>query len=525
MKSQFWVYSVVLSFGVCLATSSYAEDAPTLGRLGDDVLNATETVQIDGHFRFRGELLHNLDLDHGLTPSQKPLFPVPLADPASQNLTHADMRLRTDIAIYSPLGDVAVKARLDFLDNVAFGSMPDGPPQTVTSQTAGAYVAVRQVWAEALTPFGLLSVGRTGSHWGLGMLTHGGDCLECDGGDSADRIAFITPVFGHIVAAAYDVGFSGPSVLRASRRSLDLDPSDDVRSWTVALMRYNTPWAVERRRDAGKTTLNYGAFVSSRSQENDVPAWYVPSSVVSGIDASQVIRRDLKAVGSDVWVRADFPYGRIELEAAYLWGNIGQGSLIPGVVFPETLTSSQWGAALETEFGKKDWFARFGLNAGVASGDGAPGFGATPGAYDPAPLPGDLDGPQANLPSDVAVNNFRFHPNYRVDRILFREIVGTVTDAFYVRPHVHFVFGQVGAGNFKFELAGIYSQALNEASTPGNAAPLGVEINPTLSWEGRAFSASLEHALLMPFSGLDNINTGLSATSAQLLRVNLWMAF
>ena len=38
-------------------------------------------------------------------------------------------------------------------------------------------------------------------------------------------------------------------------------------------------------------------------------------------------------------------------------------------------------------------------------------------------------------PRDRTVDNFRFHPDYRIDRILFREIIGTVTDAVYLRPH------------------------------------------------------------------------------------------
>jgi len=510
--------------GLFASGTLHAQTAPTLAGLGDDVLNATETVHVDGYFRFRGELLHNLDLDHGLTPSGKPLYPVPLSDPSGQNLTHADMRLRTDISIYSPLGDVAVKARLDLLDNMALGSTPEGPPQSTTTQSPGTYLNVKRVWAEALTPFGLLSVGRTGSHWGLGMLTNSGDCLSCDSGDAADRIAFVTPLVGHIFAVAYDIGFVGPNVPRSNGRTLDLDPSDDVRSFTFAVLNYDTPLAVDRRRSAGKATINYGGFVSYRTQENDVPAWYYPTGD-TGLAPSQVIHRDLSALGADVWGRAVFPFGRIEAEAALLTGRIGQSSLIPGVVFPEALTSTQWGAALQTDFGKADWFTSFGIDAGIASGDSAPGFGARPGPYDPAPQPGDLDGPQANLPHDTTVNNFRFHPDYRVDQILFREIIGTVTDAWYIRPHVDFVFGRVGQGMFRFELAGIYSQALNATSTPGLEAPLGIEINPTLKWEGRAFSAAIDHAVLLPFSGLDNVSAGLSAKPAQLLRLQLWMEF
>ena len=42
------------------------------------------------------------------------------------------MRLRTDVAVYAPGGSVAVKARIDVLDNVALGSDAPGIPAQST---------------------------------------------------------------------------------------------------------------------------------------------------------------------------------------------------------------------------------------------------------------------------------------------------------------------------------------------------------------------------------------------------------
>ncbi len=81
-------------------------------------------IRDHGYLRGRAEALRNLDLDRGLLPSGQPIFPTPLGDPTAQWLTSADMRLRTDLAIYAPGGGVAVKVRLDTLDNVGLGSMP-----------------------------------------------------------------------------------------------------------------------------------------------------------------------------------------------------------------------------------------------------------------------------------------------------------------------------------------------------------------------------------------------------------------
>lgn len=524
--SAFLLVLLVAMFGVGTGgTEAYAKG---FTRLGQDIESRPDTlVALDGHFRVRSEWLHNLDLDRGLDPAGDPLYPIPLSDPTSQLLTHSDMRLRTDLSLYAPVGDVAVKLRVDVFDNLAFGSTPAGPPQSTFSQSSGAYLNVERVYAEALTPFGLLTVGRMGSDWGLGMFTNGGDCLDCDSGDVADRIGFIMPTFGHIWALAYDLAFRGPITTRPDdQRTLDLDPSDNVQALTLAVLRYRTPRSIERRRRAGKVTFDYGMYVSYRWQENDVPAWYVPARVSPPIDSQQVVFRGQHATAADLWARLDLPWGRIEAEAALIQATIEQASLLPGVVLEPSLDSTQFGAALETEFGAIDWPVRFGVDAGFASGDAAPGFGAFPQPYDAPAQPGQLDGPQSNIPSDTEVNNFRFHPDYRVDRILFREIIGTVTDAAYVRPHVAWDFAHLGPGTFSAGLSAISSWAVEPTSTPSGSRYLGLEIDPTLAYTAYdTFVVSAEYAAYFPGAAFDNPREGLEARAAQLFRLRMGFGF
>jgi uncharacterized protein (TIGR04551 family) len=129
-------------------------------------------------------------------------------------------------------------------------------------------------------------------------------------------------------------------------------------------------------------------------------------------------------------------------------------------------------------------------------------------------------------PYDVRVDNFRFHPDFRIDRILFHEIVGTVTDAFYVRPHLRWRIAEIGPGVLSADLAATASWAVEPASTPGGSRPLGVEIDPTVDYVCRdGFSAALEYAVLVPLSGLDNPTLGMEAQPAQLLRVRLGYGF
>lgn len=515
---------------VALASALMISNAHATGftDLGQDIQSRGETIaEIDGHFRVRSEWLGNLDLDRGLGPTGQPLYPVPLGDPDSQWLTHSDMRLRTDLTLYAPRGQVAVKLRVDMLDNLALGSTPAGPPQNTISQEPSQFLNIERVYAEALTPFGLLAVGRMGSTWGLGMLTNGGDCLDCDSGDAADRIAFLVPVLGHIWALAYDIAFRGPTVGRASgERTLDLDPSDDVQAFTFATMRYHTPRAIQRRSDAGKLTLDYGMYFSFRWQENDVPAWYVPTSQPVPLNSEQVVFRGQSAAAADLWVRLNLPWARFELEAAYLTGRIEQASLLPGVILPAELESEQLGAAFESRIQPPSWPVAFGIDLGYASGDAAPGFGAFPQPYEDSAVPGQLDGPQANVPFDNEVNNFRFHPDYRVDRILFREIIGTVTDAVYIRPHIAWRVAELGPGNFSLGVAGVASWAAQPESTPSGESQLGFEIDPTLVYTAYdTFVFATEYAVFFPGSAFDNPTAGLGAKTAQLLRFRLGFGF
>lgn len=502
--------------------TGFADHARDLGA------KPAEDVRLDGYFRVRGEALYNLDLDRGPTPSGQLLYPVPLGSRSGQTLTRADMRLRTDLAIYAPGGMMAVKARLDALDNVALGSAPEGIPAASGSQrTEGETITVKRVWGEALTPVGALAIGRMGSHWGLGILTNAGDCLDCDSGDAADRVAFVTPLLGHFWAMAYDFSATGPFVPdRGGRRSIDFAPSAAVHTLTFAVLSSRTDAARARRGKAGKHTLEYGAYASHRWQKDDVPATYLPVAQPVTVDNRQVMSRGYTATAADLWTRLSGRGYRVEAEVAYLTARVEQPSLVPGVLFRDPATSKQLGAAFESEAGDAADSYRLGFDAGYASGDSAPGFGAFPGVNRPAPVAGDLDGPQARPPSDSSVNNFRFHPDYRVDRILFREIIGTVTDAVYLRPHVAGDLFRFASGRLRASAAAVWSWAVNPESAPGGRRPLGVEVDPTLSYESRdGFVLALEQATLIPLAGLDNPGLGLKAKPAQLWRLSAAFTF
>lgn len=505
-----------------------ATEFSELGQGLDNIGNES-AVDLSGFLRLRGESLYNLDLDHGLTPSGLPLYPVPLGDPTGQRLDHSDARFRTDISLYAPFGQVRVNSRIDVVDNLTLGSTPRGIPSTTTSQDPPRerVFRIKRVWGEALTPFGVIAAGRMGNTWGLGMLSNGGDCLQCDSGDAADRIAFVTSRFNHFVAVAYDIGWVGPTATRkVETREIDLGRSDNLHTVNLALLRQRDALALDRRNRAGKVTFDYGAVFSHRWQRDDIPATYVPTTEPVEIDDAQVIERNFSAQAYDVWLRLVGPNFRIEGEVAMLRARINETSVLPGTRFDVPSLSTQFGAALETDFGPYDGRFKAGVDLGVASGDSAYGFGASPSLEQTPGQPGDLEGSQANPPYDNSVNNFRFHPDYRIDQILFREIIGTVTDAFYLRPHVSWDAWKATAGVLRFDFATVASRAIYSSSTPGGAEPLGIELDPSVTYLSRdKFGLSLDYAVLFPLAGLDNVAQGISAKPAQSLRLQLTYGF
>lgn len=535
----------LLVLGCCAVGTAHAQETPGsasgeagFAELGNQIDGRpTSWWSVDGYFRGRGEWLHNLDLDRGLDPSGAPLFAVPPSTPAGQALSHADLRLRTDATVRTPRGGGAVVVRLDWLDGLALGASPNAAPTGATGQLQPSRLAtVRRAYGMIALPFGALALGRMNGHWGLGMVSHGGDGLDSDYGDAADRLAFVTPLAGHLWALSYDWSATGPAAARpgiggaAAARSIDLDPSDDVRSVTFAVLRWRDSLAHERRRKAGKTTLEYGAFASRRWQDRDAPASWASTAPPSTLGSSAWMRRDLDVLAGDLWLRISGPWGRVEAEAFALSGAYQQASLLPGVLLRDPVELRQLGAALQSRFGSDQAGFSAGLDAGAASGDPAPGWGSFAAASAGAGPAGSFRAAQIDPPRDNMLSEMHFAADYRVDRILFREILGAVADAAYLRPHLRYTLPELAAGQLIADLAVIQSWAIEAATTPGGQRDLGVEFDPTLTYRSRdGIDAALAWATFVPGAAFDNPAQGghaaQPARAAHLARLTLRWRF
>jgi uncharacterized protein (TIGR04551 family) len=507
-----------------------------------------EFFEAHGYFRTRMELFDQFDLGHEAEGGPT-IYPDDPIQPDRSTNAFADLRLRFEPTL-NISEEVRIKAQIDLLDNVLLGSSPDygsragymfavegqRPPQYAENSWTDS-IAVKRAWAEVRTPFGELRFGRMGTHWGLGMLANDGNCLDCDHGDTVDRILFATKIADHVIAPAIDFLSEGPTTAIPgdpipTARPVDLTQLDDARDFVLAIARKDDDEDMRKKRLAGQETfINYGLYFIYRTQNwdavnlNAIGADPEVALEEGGVTNTGFVPRDAWAVIPDLWFRLVHKSWRLELEFVTVQGEIGNWAQDPddAATATENLTLEQYGAVLQNEFQLLDGDLSLGLELGYASGDPAYGFGNFPGRRGEETTRGAWEGPQYACAtarcSDNKIQNFRFDRDYRVDMILFREILGGVTDATYVKPTLRY---DVTEG-LNLNLGIVYSQANEARSTPSGEKPLGVEIDAGIMYRSDDnFVAGVRYGVLFPMGGLDQYDpiTGDlgDASTAQAIR-------
>lgn len=489
----------------------------------------------------------------------------------SQSLFSGNMRLRVHPTFHIS-EDIRVISTVDVFDNVVLGSTPESKPGFANNPTlplplfasnalpiqAGFNsvwnaVRVKRLWGEVMTPFGLLRIGRQPQNFGLGLLVNDGNDIDDDFGDSADQILFATRIAGHIIAPAYSFSSVGP-IGRGGGMGLggdlgllfypgeqgqryNLDPSDDVHTFVLSVAKVDKEEDREARVRSGDFVLNYGAFGVYRTQRFDIPSYYADTNPTSNpaTNLDQYVVRNANAGIGSVWARFEWNKLKIEAEAVGIVGMI-EGTATssnglnavnnalrtfdeddPDLFVDQPLWVLQGGVALESSYAFLNDSLVVGLDAGLASGDEAPGFGLRSVVVQ-NPRLGDADGQQYGAcleyhergpgtaddqcaSVDNYITNFKFDPDYQVDLILFREVLGTVTDAVYAKPHVTYYVTE------SFGVRGdlIYANALYESTPPGLQSPLGVEGDATVFYgSDDGFYVMLQGGVLFPLAGLSH---------------------
>ena len=459
--------------------------------------------------------------------------------------TDLDFRLDPTIHITESL---RLHIESELLDNVVFGSLSDqrltgargtpfrpDPSRTVFDSNQlpprerewfENSLRINEAWGEVDTFLGEFRAGRMDNHWGLGMHANDGDCLDCDFGDHVDRIRFLTKPFGFYASAAIDFPDQGPTSQAADRidgQPYDLSQIDDSRQYTFSIFRKprsdkDKKIQQQRLKDEKAPVINGGARFTMRNQQG----LSVPAS--DPTQPSSLVYRGLSLYVPDIWAQflyAPDPntYVRVGVEGVGVFGDIDnvttqpvgqpQDDEQPINCFDDAVRDSnparctqdsdgnpvdegisEFGIAAESEL-YLGGPVRFGLDGGYASGGDTPNWGY-PTASDNRAFHG--------------LDFYRFDPNYHVDLILFREVIGTVTNAYYFKPWAQARFFESPDQRMEVQLDAIASRVANTQGTPAandDDGWLGLELDAAVRYlQIGTFHAGLEGGILFPFDAL-----------------------
>ncbi len=476
--------------------------------------------------------------------------------------TMANMRFRINPEIHVT-DNIAIYSQIDIFENLILGSTPQGfytrgqaspwAPIGAFTQTQVApteqnsltpSILVSRAWAEVTNQsLGQIRFGRMPGQWGLGILANAGNGIDSDYQTHTDRIMYaarIRPL--HLfLAAFYDfasTGLTSQTFLREPGQGQPIDVSqlDDVNQFGLALGRRVDPAEARQRLNRGQLVINGGLYGLYRNQQlsselagvggmNTVDQRTVGVSTAD--TSSQLINRNAWAVISDLWFQVLHRNFRFEMEAALIYGE----TTINRTAVPnqQRYELAQFGGAMEFEYRLLNNRLTIDFRTGYASGDSD---------VEGLNFQNNFTPPQRG--ATKAFTTFRFHPDYRVDLILWRQIMRQISGAYYFRPAVSYAFVNSPGGDRLFaRVAGIWSRASEPVQTRGNAADLGIELNAEVTYQsnfrdttlgdrpGAGFFASLQYGVLFPMAGLgprdderasSSTYSGFSFSTAQTLR-------
>ncbi|HFE45399.1 MAG TPA: TIGR04551 family protein [Nannocystis exedens] len=437
-------------------------------------------------------------------------------------------------------------------------------PPSNGSNSFSDSITVKQAYGEIQFGWGLnLKFGRMPHQWGMGIVANDGRgyyrgergditrMLDMDYGDSVDSVRLGID-FGkdrrrtHRLVASWDWASSGPTTSQilgptwASGNNVGQDFSiekfDNVYQWRLSIERRDDPDMLRRKLALGSPVVNYGLVAWLRYQNLDrvtgAPGlgdglgtnatWAEANSDdglgrhgealgngdidAQGDDAHQnytnlLVHRKALVVTPDLWLRVNWRTLRVELEVAGVFGRFNQRDLSESPAEDNLVleeigdnqlqpnTIAQVGYALEFKYGLfKDRF-HLGLDQGFASGD-------------------DTGGTNRNAQSPLGIDAnryrtaFRFNPAYMQDLLLFREVLGTASNAAYFRPWAAFYFLQ---NNMSGRLDIQYALAQKTQSTFGNKYSWGLEIDGAVRYHDtrEPIFVQLQYGVLFPFGAFD----------------------
>jgi uncharacterized protein (TIGR04551 family) len=491
-----------------------ADPQPVADRL--DLFPSTNLFSMDlhGSFRLRTELWHQLDMGLYPSPNRYGLQPSMEQDYAAlRETTDIRFRLQPSLLIteratvhldvdlfYMGAGRSGVSDYGDLLRQ-DFGVTAPG---AFDDPTGSAFV--RSMWVDFKVFHALqISLGRVPMHWGMGILENDGRDWDADGGDAVDGATFKFTMDNWEARITLDWPLEGKTAVNAWSpwgASYDLGDKDDLWQWRLHFASHEK---------GPKFRLDWGVYARFRLQEysstqeqgsgagcsSDNPA-------IDRFNCDELYWRDALIVTPDFWIR-------LQAELNPVWDLVLEGELVGRY---GTLSATQRfsgedtsktmygiGGVVQGRLQSQRW--KLGVEFGAASGDrGSKAFGIVDGYTIAEPDTSMWEG--STVAANHTVTSLALHPLYRPDLILFRRVIGAVTNAWYLKPSVEWSAVRWGSDSrFFLDLSVLYAAAFVEESTPGNDGPLGLETTLTAGLDvGRHVQARLQGAVLVPFEGL-----------------------
>lgn len=531
-------------------------------------------------FRFRPELILGGDLGGGSSGVPEPLENSARNGGGDANLlTWASIRLKYD-AILRPGPPWGIHLGLTALDNMILGGSPANADQRSLRDVFGLYPDAgsgrgddlsdddRESYAKSRTSslkrfrdalrvrylygtwrildFVDFAAGRMPDSFGLGVLRNAGTCTDCDFGTYVDGMRLGLSLKGFHLEGSWEFTAVGATtdLPGLPGQPTNLGRIDDVQTFTLRLVGapYDNATREARRHRLDverRVGFDWGIFSSFTSQElssaeTDPTALDPDCPIVAETSAGQIvvaqdcwrlIPRNVFFWRPSVWVKTlwhpdDASELRIELEAGAMIGSVGNLQRTPDL--GDTSKDFRgFGGALEVEWATPRW--RLGLDAGFATGDNQRYLGILDGqnlvVVDDLAFPNSAN---TNVSENGVVTSYWFHRDYRLDLILFRQVIGGVTNAVYVKPWVAYTLFDSGDTRLTTRLDVLYAAAARPSGTPGRGKHYGVEIDGSLGLEmPMGFGLDLSAGVLLPMSALDDRDTGASPSTAFALRTLL----
>ena len=510
-------------------------------------------LEIGGYLRLHAETLRRMGLGRGqgteVDPDGRPRQRYP-GFGGSPDFSSTRMRLRLEPRIN--IGERArIESTWDLLDNLVLGSTPDSyylrpdgrqqadvlslsqvPPRRGVDSFSDAIV-VKRLWGR-LTAFNEqveLKVGRMPDHFGLGVVFNDGNGLEANWGTVVDRLALSFRAFEHVITPMVDWVGRGPLWLpfgAGDPMPLNATGRDDTMQYALRIQRRDHPDDVQDALAHGRTAVSYGTHHAFRLQ----PASYItadlspaagnpPAPPVPTVDAVRQ-RRDAFLYLGDLWGSWQRGTWSLAAELALQAGHFTDALTGDNITESRTRVLKAGGAAEGRWRRRLDGQGlQLGLMTGAASGDAHRGMGALDAAD--TQRGGD----------DRSLTNFAFHPDYHVDQLMFRRLIGQVTDAWYLRPEVGYRFDRQWLGR----VSAVYAQLLrpsSQAAGDGEVGPrpLGVEVDaelrlgPERPGPDGAVMASVVGGVLFPLGALDPTTLDRQGSRfAWTAQARMWLTF